>query len=717
MNKFDLTKFKADLSQIRWDDVLTDPDPISAFEKWNTKFIAVFDKHAPFKRKRIRHKDSPWMTNEIVCKMRERDQMKKRAKGSGSEKDWMTYKRLKNDVTAIIRQTKKTYVTESIVNNEGDSNAMWKSLRRILPKKANENSIQKINIDNDVFTESGEIASCLNDHFVDLASKRTRNRIFGDNMNQYMTRVETKFSFEHVKSSDVLKCFNEIARNKATGLDQIPASILKDSIELIVEPLTHIINASLCEGKIPDIWKRARVTPIHKGGDAANPNNYRPISVLPVLSKVLEKLVFNQVYKYLVENELLCSNQHGFRPKHSTLTALLSITEDFYRKLDDGYVIGIVTLDLEKAFDLISYDILLKKLEYYGFDQNVLCWLKDYFNGREQCTSVNGKMSSTRKVKSGVPQGSILGPLLFIITLNDLHKSVNNCSLSLYADDTCMYFAAKDRKTLEKNINDDLKSISAWFSHNKLLLNVDKCQFMLAGSKHKLSELCNVDIRLNNKKLARVFECKYLGVVLDCNLNWNKEIDHVKKKVLKTFFALKRVRNLIDKKLALILYKTLIQPKFDYCSSVWMNGQMTLLKRLQTLQNRCLRNVLGVNSRFHTDDLYKTLKLDKLKDQWTKQTLIIVFKLLHNAGPSRLSSLITFNVQSNYLLRSSNSQIALPKPRTNFLRNSPLYQASKLFNALPLNVRLIDNTKIFTSEISKMPNIASELSKTMKTGC
>ena len=180
-------------------------------------------------------------------------------------------------------------------------------------------------------------------------------------MDQYMSQVKSTFMFKQVKNSDVLKCVHDISKNKATGLDQIPASIVKDSIEYIVEPLTHIINASLREGKIPGAWKRARVTPIHKGGDSANPSNYRPISVLSVLSKVLEKLVFNQVYDYLSKNELLCHNQHGFRPKHSTLTALLSLTEDISRKLDNGYVVGIVTLDLEKAFDIVSYEILLKK--------------------------------------------------------------------------------------------------------------------------------------------------------------------------------------------------------------------------------------------------------------------------------------------------------------------------------------------------------------------
>ena len=275
---------------------------------------------------------------------------------------------------------------------------------------------------------------------------------------------------------------------------------------------------------------------------------------------------------------------------------------------------------------------------------------------------------------------------------------------------TCMYFASKDPKILEKVINSDLKSATTWFSNNELLLNVDKCQVMLTGSKSNLSRFCNVDIRLNNKKLLRVMECKYLGILLDCNFSWNPQIDHVKKKVLKTYFALKRMRQFTDEKIALILYKTLIQPHFAYCSTIWMNGRETRLKQLQTLQNRCLRSVLGVNSRYHTEILYKTLEIDMLKEYWVKQALVTVFKLLHNLGPPVLSSLIQFNTNVGYMFRYANSQIPLPRPHTNFLQHSPLYHASKLFNTLPNDIRIINVFKSYNIEISKIQDICSLLS-------
>ena len=369
------------------------------------------------------------------------------------------------------------------------------------------------------------------------------------------------------------------------------------------------------------------------------------------------------------------------------------------KKIDQGYVIGMVTIDLEKAFDLISFDILLRKLSYFGFDQGAINWFRDYFCGREQSTAVNGNMSSFRKVESGVPQGSILGPLLFILTLNDLVKSVKKCSLSLYADDTCVYFASKEPIDLETTINKDLLYISRWFSNNELLINIDKCQFLLLGSKAKMRLFENVKIKIQNTQLRRVTQCKYLGVMIDGSLTWTPQIDNVRKKVLQTFYSLKRIRFYIPRSTALLLYKSLIQPLFDYCSTVWRNGNEGQLNRLQVLQNRALRSVLQVDNRFNRATLYNTLEIDQLKERWEKQCILLVYKLVNNLAPPSLSSRIHLKSRE-YMLRNMTCQIELPRPHTNFLRKSPLYSASKLFNNLPANIRSENNLTAFVRFLS-----------------
>ena len=243
--RLNIEELKADLSQVSWDDVLTNSDPLDAYEAWFLKFKTVLDKHAPLRKKRVRQKEAPWINVDILNKIRERDDMKKKANTSKSEDDWKSYKKLRNAVTDMIRKAKRLYVSENIASNKGNSTAMWTTLRRILPKKVNVSSIQKLTVNGEEITGSKNIASYLNNHFVDLAANRKKDKKFGGNMEQYMAQVKSSFGFKETTQSEVLKCVNNVARNKATGLDEIPTSILKDSIECIVEPITHIINLSL----------------------------------------------------------------------------------------------------------------------------------------------------------------------------------------------------------------------------------------------------------------------------------------------------------------------------------------------------------------------------------------------------------------------------------------------------------------------------------------
>ena len=701
LKKIDMNKLKEDLSKVSWDDVLSESDVDNAYQNFETKFNNVLNDHAPIRKKRVRNKETPWMNRSIMQKMRERDKMKKQAKSSGCETQWKQYRKLRNQVTAMIRAAKRSYISESIVRNRGDSAAMWKSLRYIIPSKKKSTSINKLVFSGNDIVGYKNIASSLNEFFVNVSSRRKGNVQFGNDMKKYLKRSTSSFKFKAVSSADVLDCVMSISSNKATGLDQIPAGIIKDTMDAILTPLLHIMNLSLTTGKVPQQWKIGRVTPLHKGGSLTDPSNYRPICVLPVLSKVLEKLVFKQVYAYLTDNNLLTKCQHGFRPKHSTSTALINVVEDFQVSIDNGEVVAVVTLDLEKAFDLMPQDILIEKLKYLGFDDLAIEWFRQYFKLRKQVTTVNGNSSPVTLIESGVPQGSILGPLLFILMLNDLPEVVKQCKVSLYADDTCLYFSAKDPNILESIINTELSSLSDWFFHNHLLLNVKKCNFMLIGTKAKLRHFDSVKININGTRLGRVTECKYLGVTLDENLSWKAHINQVRNKSLGSLYLLKRSRSFIDEKTALLLYKTIIQSHFDYCSITWMNGNLCDLQRLQTLQNRALRVVLGVDAQYNREALYNTLKIDRLNERWKKQAVTQIHKAIYNLLPESLCSRIALR-EKYYNVRNNDTIVSLPKPRTNILKRSPFYSASKLFNKLPQNIRIIDNIRSFTKAIQKV---------------
>lgn len=694
-------EFIRELQQVSWNNVLDETDVENAYEQLVSTLNSILDKHIPLRKRRVRQKETPWMNNDIITKIRERDKMKKQARKSGSELHWNMYKKLRNKVTSMTRTAKRLYVTKMIRDNKGNPSAMWKSLRCVLPNKKKNTSISKLVVSGKEVTGYKNIATHLNDHFTNIANKRKNTQKFGNNMEQFLQKCSSVFKFHDVSEEDVLKHVNAIPSNKATGLDNIPASILKISINHILRPLTHLINLSLKNGIVPRAWKLARITPLHKGGDPTNVSHYRPISVLPVLSKVLEKVVFQQVIAYLIENDLLCSQQHGFRPKHSTSTAVINVIEDIVCVIDKGYVVGLISLDLEKAFDLISHNILLKKLNFYGFDDNAIRWFRHYLYQRRQITVVNGNESVSSYVQCGVPQGSILGPLLFILFLNDLPKVVEKSSLSLYADDTCVYFASKNPQELQNVLNKDLSLMANWFSHNHLILNIKKCNYMILGSNAKLRSFTNLTLCVNNTELERVYQCKYLGVIIDCNLTWSKQIDSVRLKAIRNLHLLKRARSFIDKQTALTLYHTLIQSHLDYCSTIWMNGHSVHLKRLQVIQNRALRIVLQVDNRFNRQSLYDTLKVDCLLDRWKKQALLLIFKVLNNLLPVSLCERVQKR-ESLYNLRNHENILNLPKPKTNILRKSTLYSASKLFNTLPTRTRSITSITAFSKSISHL---------------
>jgi len=315
---------------------------------------------------------------------------------------------------------------------------------------------------------------------------------------------------------------------------------------IITPIITYLINHSFTTCTFPTCWKRAKVVPVFKTGDPSDPSNYRPISILVVISKIIERAVFDQLYKYLNVSNQININQSGFLPSHSTCSALINITENWYSEIDNGKMIGLCMLDLKKAFDTVNHSILLKKLKMYKIGKYCIKWFDSYLSGRTQCTSVNGTLSDFNDIVCGIPQGSIDGPLAFLIYINDLPNYVSHCKVNMYADDTVIYYASNSPDDIMKCINKDLNIINNWLQSNKLSLNTDKTEFMLIGSRQRLNSVKEsvdkISISINGVDIKKVHECKHLGVIIDDKLTWNQQIENVRKKCLKGMFMLKQCR-------------------------------------------------------------------------------------------------------------------------------------------------------------------------------
>ena len=312
-----------------------------------------------------------------------------------------------------------------------------------------------------------------------------------------------------------------IKDSASVGLDEISSKMLKISAPVIVPYLTYIINRSLFENKFPNQWKMSKIIPIHKSGNTTSPNNFRPISIQPTVSKLLERFVQRQFMAFLEENSLLSPAQFGFRRKHSTVTSLVKVTDEWMKAIDEGKYTGAVFIDLKKAFDCVNHDLLLCKLRNIGVSEECLPWFADYLKGRFICTSLNSNLSTPLPISFGVPQGSILGPLLFIVFINDLFRYAGNCSIQLYADDTVVYFSGNDVDNIQTELNNSLFIIHKWMCSNKLTINFDKTVSFLIGSRHMLNKHDKLEILINNIPIQQVDHVKYLGFVIDNRLKWD----------------------------------------------------------------------------------------------------------------------------------------------------------------------------------------------------
>ena len=686
----DENRFRSDIANVDWYNVTKYSCIDKAVSEFENIFLNIANKHAPLKRKRVRQNNSsPWLTDEILAAMRERDQLKKRASKTKSPQLWNDFRKLRNKVNGMIKESKKMYVTNGLKTK--DSKEVWNNLRHIVPGKNKNTEICCIKTQEGECTDSKGIANTLNEYFADvgpsIADKIPEVEMLNNNVDENNSSNGEHFTFKGVTDEYVLEYLSSLPDKKATGVDDISSKLLKISAKEVSPIITFLVNKSLHTGIFPNKWKKARVCPIFKGGDNTDPCNYRPISILPVLSKVIERAVFDQLYPFLDSNQMLHESQSGFRPGFSTASALLDITEDWLKSIDNGEYIGIVMLDLRKAFDTVNHKLLIDKLQTYGFDDHVIRWFRSYLNERCHVTSVNGSKSSERKSVCGIPQGSILGPLLFILYINDLPKYVTNVKVSMYADDTAIYFSSKNVNDVVNRINCDLENIDNWLACNKLSLNVDKTHFMIIGTPQRLANLHDVDLNVHIKgaRIQRANHCKHLGVEIDDKLIWNEQIDKVRKKVLTGLYFMKKAANFIPKQYQSMLYNCIIAPYFNYCNVVWGRCNKTLCNKLQVLQNRAAKIITGVSRYGSSTEALNVLNWKNLEEKLSVSEAVVMYKIVNNQAPSYLSN--RFSKRETCYNTRHKHDLFMQKPNTEYMKRSFTYRGAKLWNSLDDNVK------------------------------
>ena len=460
--------------------------------------MSIINLHAPIKSKRVRGASLPWLDGEIMQLMRHRDLANKTAKRSGSPNDWNEYKKLRNKVTEKIRSKKSEYFKTTIEENKGNSSFLWKKLKEVLPNKRKIVPKSILSQNGDFVDDLADIADTFNEHFSTIGTRMASNappcELEADDNTHFPVpdSLADKCLLPDITEEYVRKQISSMSVRKASGPDGISVQMIKIESPYITKSLTHIFNLSIRCEQYPKEWKHALVTPIHKGGDKCNATNYRPISILPIISKILERWVHSKVYSYLDVCNLIPSCQSGFRPLHSTETTLHDLTNKCFQAMERGEMTGTVFIDLSKAFDSVNHATLLDKLDRVNMSTSVINWFKSYLSKRSQSVNIEGNVSRALPLNTGVPQGSILGPLLFIIYTSDLPLCIpQTCNLFMYADDSTLTCSFTNINEIENNLNTALGRIYDWCTRNKLTINANKTKSMLIGTKQKV---CSTDL-------------------------------------------------------------------------------------------------------------------------------------------------------------------------------------------------------------------------------
>ena len=692
-------KFSEFLMNETWYEVYQCSDAHTAFNVFNNKINTYYNNAFPIVTKSTQCKRSkPWLSTALRKSIKVKNTMYVQFHKYPTVANEVQYKAYKSHLQRLLSLAKKSYYQSQLLINKTNPRKTWNILRNLMGSNVNKDrNISQIKHEGKIITDKPSIVNKLNSHFTSIGVKLSEK--IPPSMSTPLHYLDgnyvNSFYLSPVLPNDVSNCILHLKINSSPGHDRINPSVVKDNCVYIVQPLTHVINLSLSQGYVPQEWKVAHVTPVFKTGERDNMSNYRPISVLPVFSKILERIVYNKLFKYLNDHNILSKHQFGFRSGHSTEMPLTIALDRITKALDQRQHAISVFLDLQKAFDVVNHSFLLKKLEFYGVRGVSLEWFRSYLYDRSQIVKLDNSLSDRLPIQCGVPQGSILGPLLFLLFINDLCNLPLSMYPLLFADDTTLLCSSSNVNNLIDTVNHDLDVLSKWFSTNKLLLNVKKTQFMLFSLNNAVLNR-NVHIAIDNCAINRVTSTKFLGVIIDCKLTWSEHITHVSKKVSKSIGIINKIKNIVDDFTLRQLYNSLIYPYFMYCHVVWGNCNKTNLSRLILLQKKIIRIITNSTYLAHTDPLFTNLRIIKIQNLYTYVCSIIIYKLIRGIFPLSFASTIDLRlVHHNVNTRSNRSKYYVPFCRTSLRQRSLSYSLPKLTNEFFMPHNLDVSTSIF----------------------
>lgn len=652
----------------------------------------------------------PWLNNTILGRIKKKNALYNKVINQPyNAKLSQYYKRYRNNLKKEIASAKTNYYQEIFNQARENNSGKWNIVNRLLGVNNTGKEIKLLKTEGgQVLTDKSEIADKLNDHFINVMSEaRKDSTILNENNRHRYNSLfpESKSNsnsmyFLPTSAAEIENIVKSLKLKKAPGIDGVKIQTIKSIIEHIAEVLAFIYNLSMTTGVYPQQLKNAVIVPIYKSGCKDCPNNYRPIALLSVFAKVLEKLIRIRLSNYLNKINFLSKNQFGFRKGFKTEDAMINILDPVYEGINNDKKVVSLFLDIRKAFDTVNHEILLIKLRNAGIRGVCNDWFASFLSSRTQQVRISDVLSTTKPVECGVPQGSGLSTELFLIFINSLCEGSLNGKLTSFADDTALSYSADTKDLLIDQVNDDLQSLSLWFYANALRINVDKTKLV----SYKLRPNCDqpLNFKMHNMgcskiscgcgQIEEVNSVKYLGITIDSRLSWHQQIAVLKKEILFICRKLYFIRSLCPSHVIDMLYYALVQSRLLYGIAIWGGAYFSEIKPLITGQKFIIRTMSG-KSRMHPSlPLFRDKKILPLRYLYFYKVLEIFFI---KSGQYPIN-----DSQGNYNLRSINV-IRPPRPKKEIFRRFYSYVAPRIYGTLPMNIKRAKGVNKFKIELKK----------------
>ncbi|MCG8046489.1 MAG: reverse transcriptase domain-containing protein [Candidatus Thiodiazotropha endolucinida] len=695
--KGDYNLLRQRASELDWESLYNN-DTATYASNIHSAILQIARQCIPNREIKVKPTDPPWLTSIIKRHIRKRKRAYKRAKRSSSASDWYSFRKQRNKTITLIRKSKQAFydnIKNKLASNTLSQKDWWSTLKTFIAPRT-KSTVPPLEYNNEVYSDEFDKANIFNSFFQSQTILDETNAVLPD---PPTVSVDTQLSRIILTPFEVESVLKSLPLGKAAGPNGLSNRILRELSSVLSRPLCSVFNQSLQTGIVPTHYKEANVCPVPKKGDLATVSNYRPISLLNSESKVLERLVFKYLFNHFRDNNQLTSLQSGFVPGDSTINQLTLLYNTFCHALDCGKEVRAVFCDISKAFDRVWHNGLIFKLQAAGVTGEVLTWFKSYLSDRKQRVVLPGTTSDWVYIRAGVPQGSILGPLLFLLYINDIVVDIGS-NIRLFADDTSLFIVVDNPETAANCLNSDLSKISQWAKTWLVSFNPSKTESLLISRKRNQPQ--HPPIIMQNQAITEVEHHKHLGVYFSRDGTWHQHINYITEKAWTRINVMRKLKFKLDRKSLETIYLVFIRPLLEYGDIIWSNCTQYEKDELEKIQTEAARIATGTTKLISRRVLYTEIRWESLEQRRKHHQLTLFYKMINHLTPAYLTTLIPQSVSSlsRYNLRNSNDLQTIDA-RTNQYYHSFLPSAIRAWNSLPIDAQQSNTVNSFKSFLKK----------------